>query len=238
MIGKILGRYQGYLHTSFYLFATVVTLLWLTSLSAAQIILWALFSNLLVGYLVSGYLHRYCSHKSWQPSRLVELVSLGLTSVFVLTPPLAWASIHRQHHRYTDTDNDPHGNAHSITDNFMVFNKMPPVRMIPKWMIRDDAYMLCARWYWEIGIATGLIFYFLGMINIWLSIIAVAYVFQVTLNLFGHPSLKPTNNPLLSVLYSGELYHKYHHENPNNPRFGLIDAPYHFFIRFLNVRKD
>lgn len=238
MIGRILGRYQGNLHTFLYLIITAITLAWLTELSLVELSVWFFFVNLLVGYLVSGYLHRYCSHKSWNPSRVVELISLTLTTAFILTPPMAWASVHRQHHRYTDTPNDPHGNAHSVLDNFMVFNKIPPVRMIPKWMIRDSSYMFQARWYWEIGMMVGLLAYITGIFNIWMSVIAVAYVFQVTLNLLGHPSLKPTNNPILSILYSGELYHKYHHENPNDPKFGLIDAPYHFFIRFLNVRKD
>ena len=80
--------------------------------------------------------------------------------------------------------------------------------------------------------------FLLGYGMLWASVIAVAYVFQVTLNIVGHPDRSPVNNALLSVLYSGELYHKNHHQKPSNPKFGLIDAPYHFFIRFLNVRKD
>tara|TARA_B100001287_G_C22682802_1_gene531446 strand:+ start:3078 stop:3536 length:459 start_codon:yes stop_codon:yes gene_type:complete len=151
---------------------------------------------------------------------------------------MGWASVHRLHHRYTDTEKDPHGNVHSIFDNFMVFNINPPVTSIPRWMIRDRLYGFQARYYWEIGLLSGALMFLLGYGMLWASVIAVAYIFQVTLNILGHPERSPVNNALLSVLYSGELYHKNHHQKPARPQFGLIDAPYQFFIRFLDVRKD
>ena len=238
MITEYIGKNTGYLHTVVYIACTLLTLVYLPTLSLVEFLLWLVGTNLLVGYLISGFQHRYCSHKSWQPNRFVEAFSVFLTTFFLLTPCMGWASVHRLHHRYTDTEKDPHGNVHSIFDNFMVFNISPPVTSIPRWMIRDRLYGFQARWYWEIGLLSGALMFLFGYGMLWASVIAVAYVFQVTLNIVGHPERSPVNNALLSVLYSGELYHKNHHQKPSNPKFGLIDAPYQFFIRFLNVRKD
>jgi fatty-acid desaturase len=238
MITGLIGKYTGYAHTVVYIACTVVALFWIPTLSITEFLLWLAGSNLLIGYLISGFQHRYCSHKSWQPSRFVESLSLLLTTMFLLTPSMGWASTHRNHHRYTDTEKDPHGNMHSVFHNFMVFNGIPSVLSIPRWMIRDKLFVAQAKYYWEVGLLTGALAFTFGLGGLWASTIAVAYIFQVTLNLFGHPNKAPTNNPWLSLIYSGELYHKFHHENPGNPRFGLIDAPYQFFIRFLNVHKD
>jgi len=54
-----------------------------------------------------GY-HRLLSHRSFKTYRPIEYV---LTLIGVLTTvgsPLAWIAIHRQHHRKTETQEDPH----------------------------------------------------------------------------------------------------------------------------------
>jgi fatty-acid desaturase len=238
MITALVGNKTGYMHTAFYVMCTLYAVFWIPTLSVFELLVWLVGSNLLIGYLISGFQHRYCSHKSWQPSRFVEALSLLLCSAFVLTPSMGWASTHQVHHRYTDTEDDPHGNAHSVWHNFMVFNGIPKISRIPRWMIRDKLYGMQAKYYWEVAILSGLLFTVAGLGGFWVATIAVAYIFQVTLNLLGHPNKSPVNNPLLAVIYSGELYHKFHHENPGVPRFGLFDAPYQFFIRFLDVRKN
>ena len=238
MITGLIGKYTGYMHTAFYVMCTLYTIFWIPTVPLAELLIWLVGSNLLIGYMISGFQHRYCSHKSWQPNRFVEAVSAFLCSAFVLTPSMGWASIHRSHHRFTDTERDPHGNVHSVFHNFMVFNGIPSITSIPRWMIRDKLYVMQAKYYWEVAILFGLLMFAIGLGGFWVATISVAYVFQVTLNLFGHPNKSPTNNPLLAVIYSGELYHKFHHENPGVPRFGLFDATYQFFIRFLDVRKN
>lgn len=235
---KFIGNKTGYVHTAVYIACLVASVFWITKLSLLEVFVWAVLSNLLVGYFVSGFQHRYCSHKSWQPNRFVEVLTVVLITFFLLTPCMGWAGIHRQHHKHTDTEKDPHGNVHSIFDNFMVFNNVPPVNMVPRWMIRDKLYLLQARWYWEFGILSAAFMFAVGLGGFWASFIAVAYIFQVTLNIFGHLKKEPINVPWLSIFYVGELYHKNHHDNPGKAQFGFFDSPYQFFIRFLDVRKN
>jgi stearoyl-CoA desaturase (delta-9 desaturase) len=60
-----------------------------------------------VFFITAGY-HRYFSHRAFRVGRVTQFVLAfgGLTAV--QKGPLWWASWHRQHHRYADTDRDPH----------------------------------------------------------------------------------------------------------------------------------
>lgn len=119
----------------------------------------------------------------------------------------------------------------------MAFNIAPSKHGWPRWMFRDLLYLYQLKYYWEIAILFGALMFVIGIGELWLSTIAVAYIFQVTLNIVGHPNRSPANRPWLGLLYSGELYHKNHHDNPSLSRFGLIDVPYLLFIKFLDTKK-
>src|SRR6185295_11725890 len=54
-----------------------------------------------------GY-HRYFSHRSFKTSRAFQFVLAFLGTTTVQKGVLWWASQHRLHHRYADTERDPH----------------------------------------------------------------------------------------------------------------------------------
>ncbi len=58
-------------------------------------------------FVTAGY-HRYFAHKSFSTGRAMQFVFAfgGLTAA--QKGPLWWAAHHRTHHRYTDTERDPH----------------------------------------------------------------------------------------------------------------------------------
>lgn len=237
MLTGLLGAKAGPLHSIIFALCTILTVPWLMSLTWTQFIVWAVLGIVFVGFLVSGFLHRYCAHRSWKMPRWCEYISAIASASLVMTPALAWAAIHRQHHRYTDKEGDPHGHVHSILNNFLVYSRTEAqIRMIPKWMFRDKLYIFQARWYWEIIIATVIVASAFGLVGLWASLVASAYIMQVTVNLLGHNKHLNlvTHGNFINLFYSGELYHEYHHKHPSEPRFGLIDIPYHFFIRWLD----
>lgn len=54
------------------------------------------------------YLHRYVTHQSFKMNRFVE-VFLHFMTIFNLQGSYTlWASVHATHHRYSDTEKDPH----------------------------------------------------------------------------------------------------------------------------------
>ena len=59
-------------------------------------------------FAITGFYHRYFSHRSYKTSRFWQFLFALLGNSAVQRGPLWWASHHRHHHRYADTDEDPH----------------------------------------------------------------------------------------------------------------------------------
>ena len=56
-------------------------------------------------FITAGY-HRYFSHRAYKTSRAVQLVLAFGGGTAAQKGPLWWAGHHRNHHRYTDTEQD------------------------------------------------------------------------------------------------------------------------------------
>lgn len=65
-------------------------------------------------YFVGGCLggtvtyHRLLSHKSWNAPKWWYYVGSLCGMIFLIGSPLAWSNNHRAHHRYVETEKDPH----------------------------------------------------------------------------------------------------------------------------------
>src|ERR1039457_3750669 len=57
--------------------------------------------------ITAGY-HRHFAHVSYKAHPLVRFFYLVFGACAMQNSALNWASDHRQHHRYTDTDQDPY----------------------------------------------------------------------------------------------------------------------------------
>ena len=58
-------------------------------------------------FVTAGY-HRYFSHKSYKLNRFWQFVFAFMAEATAQKGVLWWASNHRHHHRYSDTDKDLH----------------------------------------------------------------------------------------------------------------------------------
>ena len=54
-----------------------------------------------------GY-HRYFAHRSFETTVFKKRLLLILGSIMGVGSCISWAAVHRTHHRYSDTDRDPH----------------------------------------------------------------------------------------------------------------------------------
>jgi stearoyl-CoA desaturase (delta-9 desaturase) len=59
-------------------------------------------------YAITGFYRRYFSHKTFRTNRFWQFIFAVLGNSAVQRGPLWWASHHRHHHRFADTDEDPH----------------------------------------------------------------------------------------------------------------------------------
>ena len=57
---------------------------------------------------ITGFYHRYFSHKAFKTSRATQLVFAVLGASAVQRGPLWWASHHRHHHKHSDRPGDSH----------------------------------------------------------------------------------------------------------------------------------
>lgn len=59
-------------------------------------------------FALTGFYHRYFSHKTFRTSRAMQFAFALIGASSVQRGPLWWAAHHRNHHRHTDTALDPH----------------------------------------------------------------------------------------------------------------------------------
>ena len=59
-------------------------------------------------FAITGFYHRYFSHKAFKTNRFWQFVFAVLGNASVQRGPLWWSAHHRHHHRFTDQENDVH----------------------------------------------------------------------------------------------------------------------------------
>ena len=59
-------------------------------------------------FAITGFYHRYFSHKAFKTNRFWQFVFAVAGNCAVQRGPLWWAAHHRHHHRFTDTEKDVH----------------------------------------------------------------------------------------------------------------------------------
>jgi len=97
-------------HLSATLFVVYLLLLplWLYYASWYQLIIGYICYWFMQDVVQSLFMHRWASHNSWNPPRIVQQVLSFIACVALLGTPITYAAWHRTHHAFTDTDQDPH----------------------------------------------------------------------------------------------------------------------------------
>ncbi len=193
--------------------------------------------------------HRYASHGAFTMNKFWERFFFVFTYITQGThymSPRAYAIMHRMHHAYTDTENDPHSPAFSSNLISMMlrtrrfYNDIVKGHMIveerftknlPKWDVFDKwANSTASRVLWGlVYIALFVIFATTPWMYLLLPIILGMGAFHGALiNWFAHKygyinfRLKNTSRNLLfiDILMLGESYHNNHHKRPSAVNFG------------------
>jgi stearoyl-CoA desaturase (delta-9 desaturase) len=59
-------------------------------------------------FAITGFYHRYFSHRTFKTSRFWQFIFAVFGNSSVQRGPLWWAAHHRHHHRFADQEEDPH----------------------------------------------------------------------------------------------------------------------------------
>ncbi len=197
--------------------------------------------------ITAGY-HRYFSHRSFKTSRAFAFVLAFLAQSSAQRGILWWAGNHRQHHRFSDTDDDVHSpvrhgfwhahmgwfftEAHKHTDLAAV----PDLAKYPElvWLDRHPYLpaILTGFMVWLLAGWSGLVVgFFWSTVALWhatFSINSLAHVIGRRRYLTGDQS---RNNLWLALLTFGEGWHNNHHHYQSAARQGFrwyeIDLSYY-----------
>ena len=200
-------------------------------------------------FITAGY-HRYFSHRSYRTGRVFQFILAVGGATALQKGPLWWAGHHRVHHRYTDTERDPHtprkgfwwshvgwiltdetsaAPARSMKD----FQKFPEIRFISKhdWIAQWSLGLAC----FLIGGLPGLLIgFFLSTVALWHA----TFFINSLAHVWGSRRFETTdtsrNNPLLALLTLGEGWHNNHHRAAYVARQGLrwweIDVTWYVLV--------
>lgn len=207
-------------------------------LAAVVLTSWALGAN------ISMFAHRCWCHRSWQPSAVVNWVGLIVFHLTMAGNSIGWVGVHREHHRFCDTEKDPHSPLHKSRWSIQFlsyFNRVKPQYILD--VARDTKHQWFYQWYWLINATWWAV---LAMIDLnllawWLAVLGLTIFKLHTINSLCHDTPKwllpidnnhTSTNSLLMVLLNinnGEAWHKNHHTNASawsfRKRWYEIDPP-------------
>lgn len=224
---KTLLLFQIYIHIFF-----VVGLIQFVSLSNILIIL--LFHIIFSGLCGTVFYHRVVTHKNLIKSFFENLL-LILSTIGMSGSALAWAATHRQHHKFSDTEKDPHSPKYKGYLRTYWYSSAGPwsIRYVPD-LLRNKKYLFQHNYYFHINILYHLIIFITTPIEIyWLLCIVPGFLMWFTgsiINCFSHATTGPINNTILGILTLGEGWHKNHHNQASNIRFNSnLDLGYFLY---------
>ena len=202
-------------------------------------------------FAITGFYHRYFSHRSFKTSRFIQFCFAILGASAIQRGPLWWASYHRHHHKFSDTKMDIHsplqsgfwtshmfwfmGKSNFKTKNDLIgdFAKFPELRFLDRFDIIIP-----------ILLAIGL-FTFGEFLNtykpewgtngpqlfVWGFIISTILLFHGTCSTnslahrFGTKRYvtgdDSRNNLFISIITLGEGWHNNHHHYPGSVNQGF-----------------
>lgn len=197
---------------------------------------WFIVISLIVCHLIfSGlcgtvFFHRVVTHKN-RINPLAENILLFLSTLGVSGSALGWAATHRSHHKYSDTEKDPHSPKHLglVKTYWYSSADSKSIRFVPD-LLRKNNYLFQHKHYFSLLLVLHVLTLLTFDYSVyWAVCIVPAFVMWFTgsiVNCFGHDKNGPINNSLLGILLLGEGWHKNHHDVASNPRFGKFDLGY------------
>ncbi len=210
-------------------------------ISASEIALFVFFVSASALGITVGY-HRLFAHLTFKTNRVIRFLMLFFGAATFEQSALEWASQHRDHHRYVDTDQDPY----NIKKGFwyahigwLVFWKHNTNYDNVQDMQKDPLVMHQYRHYiaWAVtaGVLTPLLLglltdHLLGalLLSVCLRLTVVyhsTFFINSICHMFGTATydVKATakDNFLIAFLTFGEGFHNFHHRFPGDYRNGV-----------------
>ena len=211
-----------------------------------------------------GY-HRLLAHRSYKCPKLVEYFWVSAGYLAFQSSPIWWATMHRAHHRYSDTELDPHADLHGWRRSIYgwIFDESYPEHVNPeicgKDLISDPFYRFLDQGgkVQNAHLLNGflcfmsrfVVLYFFGLCAALGSLAAGLMMQQVTLlfnkishiRKFGYRNYDTTDDSVnigwLSLLTFGEGLHNNHHASPGSATSALRQGEFDLSYHVIKTMK-
>jgi stearoyl-CoA desaturase (Delta-9 desaturase) len=189
-------------------------------------------------FAITGFYHRYFSHRSFSTSRVAQFVFAILGAAAAQRGPLWWAAHHRNHHKFADTELDVHSPrqqgfwwAHmgwiTAPGNFPTdLDRVKDLKRYPELIFLDRFDIL-------VPFLLAFSLFLLGgwQFVVWGFFVSTVVLFHATclINSLAHmigrrrfdTNDDSRNSLLLALITFGEGWHNNHHKHPGSTRMGL-----------------
>lgn len=196
-------------------------------------------------FALTGFYHRYFSHRSYKTSRFWQFIFAVIGMTAAQRGPLWWASHHRHHHLHSDTEHDAHSPRdgfwrshmgwfidiqHYHTDYSRVgdFAKYPELVFLNRYDALVPMLLMVGLYFfgeWMVPDGGGLQFLVWGGCISTVAVYHVTFFINSLCHIFGSQRFKSDddsrNNLLLALLTFGEGWHNNHHRYPASVRQGF-----------------
>lgn len=191
-----------------------------------------------ITYFVTGCLgitvtfHRLLTHKSYNTHQWIRNLGSLFGTLGGVGSSIGWVSIHRQHHRYSDTEKDPHSPKFGFIRSFYgsVLAGVN-VRYVTD-LLREPFQVKLHEHYWKINIAYAGLLLALGGLHAWFVFhVFPSFILWTTMgtvntlsHMWGYRNYPNTredsrNNWFAGLIAWGEGWHNNHHGDPGNYSF-------------------
>jgi len=201
-------------------------------------------------FAITGFYHRYFSHRAFRAGRGIQFVFAVLGASAVQRGPLWWAAHHRHHHRHADKPADPHSPRRGFWHSHMGWFLRRSAFATDLAAVPDLARYPELRWLDRYDIAVPIVLavslYGVGallqkvaphlhtsgaQLVVWGFCISTVVLFHVTVSInsiahrFGRRRYDTRDDSrncyLLALLTFGEGWHNNHHQFPGSARQGF-----------------
>ena len=197
--------------------------------------------------ITAGY-HRYFSHRTYSMSRPLVFVVGFIGTMAAQRGPLWWAAHHRNHHKYADTDRDPHSPMNGFWWSHVGWILSGRYSHVD-YSVVDDltrypelVFINRHDWIgpWVLGVSCFLVAGWSGLVVGFLASTIVVWHCTFSINSLSHVLGKrryatpdtSRNSWWLALFTLGEGWHNNHHHFPRSARQGFywweLDLGYAF----------
>lgn len=184
-------------------------------------------------------MHRLLCHKTFRTGKAFRYVTTFFGSMGSLLSPLEWVAQHVAHHRFTDTDKDPHSPVRMGWKAMFFVYHSKTQSTVSVMRLGKERFMraLHSHFYWILASYIAVLFMIGGTklaVFAW-ALPCLATLWGQVIAVMVHDENGATNGNWFTRLVTfNEAKHRYHHENPGDiTQDGII----YWFIQLVRTDK-